>query len=70
MEPNSIGLVPSAPPSFRNNDTEYLYRQNSDFYYLTGLAEEHALLALIPGRKQGEVVLLTLVVNSVELGQS
>ena len=57
MEPNSIGLVPSAPPSFRNNDAEYLYRQNSDFYYLTGFAEEHALLALIPGRKQGEVVL-------------
>ena len=57
MEPNSIGLVPSAPPSFRNNDAEYLYRQNSDFYYLTGFAEEHALLALIPGRKQGEVIL-------------
>lgn len=57
MEPNSIGLVPSAPPSFRNNDAEYLYRQSSDFYYLTGFAEEHALLALIPGRKQGEVVL-------------
>ena len=57
MEPNSIGLVPSAPPSLRNNDAEYLYRQNSDFYYLTGFAEEHALLALIPGRKQGEVVL-------------
>ena len=53
MEPNSIALVPSAPPSFRNNDAEYLYRQNSDFYYLTGFAEEHALLALIPGRKQG-----------------
>ena len=52
MEPNSIALVPSAPPSFRNNDAEYLYRQNSDFYYLTGFAEEHALLALIPGRKQ------------------
>ena len=57
MEPNSIALVPSAPPSFRNNDAEYLYRQNSDFFYLTGFAEEHALLALIPGRKQGEVVL-------------
>ena len=31
MEPNSIALVPSAPASFRNNDAEYLYRQNSDF---------------------------------------
>lgn len=57
MEPNSIALLASAPPLLRNNDAEYLYRQNSDFYYLTGFPEEHALLALIPGRKQGEAVL-------------
>ncbi len=57
MEPNSIALIPSAPLSMRNNDAEYLYRQNSDFYYLTGFPEEEALLALIPGRKQGEAVL-------------
>lgn len=57
MEPNSIALLASAPPHMRNNDAEYLYRQNSDFYYLTGFPEEHALLALIPGRKQGEAVL-------------
>lgn len=57
MEPNSIALLPAAPPRIRNNDAEYLYRQNSDFYYLSGLAEEDALLALIPGRKQGEAIL-------------
>lgn len=57
MEPGSIALLGAAPLQFRNSDSEYLYRQNSDFYYLTGLAEEHAFLALIPGRKQGEVVL-------------
>lgn len=57
MEPDSIALLASAPPHTRNNDAEYLYRQNSDFYYLTGFTEEQALLALIPGRKQGEVVL-------------
>lgn len=57
MEPNSIALLASAPMRYRNNDAEYLYRQNSDFFYLTGLAEEQAFLALIPGRKQGEVVL-------------
>ena len=43
MEPNSIALLASAPPHMRNNDAEYLYRQNSDFYYLTGFPEEHAL---------------------------
>lgn len=57
MESNSIALLPAAPSRLRNNDAEYLYRQNSDFYYLTGFVEEHALLALIPERKQGETVL-------------
>ena len=57
MEPNSIALLATAPPRIRNNDAEYRYRQNSDFYYLTGFEEEDAVLALIPGRKQGEVVL-------------
>lgn len=57
MEPNSIALLASAPSRLRNNDAEYLYRQNSDFYYLSGLTEEHAFIALIPGRKQGETVL-------------
>ena len=57
MEPNSIALLASARPRVRNNDAEYQYRQNSDFYYLTGFTEPHSLLALIPGREQGEVVL-------------
>lgn len=57
MEPNSIALLATAAPSTRSNDTEYPYRQNSDFYYLTGFVEENAVLALIPGREQGEVVM-------------
>ena len=57
MEPNSIALLCAAPLATRSNDTEYPYRQNSDFYYLTGFVEHDAVLALIPGRKQGEVVL-------------
>lgn len=57
MEPDSIALLCAAPQSTRSNDTEYPYRQNSDFYYLTGFVEHDAVLALIPGREQGEVVL-------------
>jgi Xaa-Pro aminopeptidase len=57
MEPDSIALLCAASPSTRSNDTEYMYRQNSDFYYLSGFVEHDAVLALIPGRKQGEVVL-------------
>ena len=57
MEPDSIALLCAAPQSTRSNDTEYPYRQNSDFYYLTGFVEHDAVLALVPGREQGEVVL-------------
>ena len=57
MEPNSIALLAAAPGRVRNSDSEYPYRQNSDFFYLTGFAEKDALLALLPGREQGEVVL-------------
>lgn len=57
MEANSIALIPAAQLRYRNSDAEYPYRQNSDFYYLTGFPEEDALLALIPDRKHGEAVL-------------
>lgn len=57
MEPDSIALVAAAPQVTRSNDTEYPYRQNSDFFYLTGFEEDGAILALIPGREQGEAVL-------------
>lgn len=57
MEPNSIALLSAAPSRLRNGDAEYYYRQNSDFYYLSGFTEEDAIIALIPGRKQGEAVL-------------
>lgn len=57
MKKHSIALLPAAPLRTRSHDTEYTYRQDSDFYYLTGFTEDDAVLALIPGRKQGEVVL-------------
>ncbi len=57
METNSIALLAAAPPKSRNSNTNYLYRQNSDFYYLSGLAEEQALIALLPGRKNAKAVL-------------
>jgi Xaa-Pro aminopeptidase len=36
---HSIVIVRSAPERMMSNDTEYLYRQDSDFYYLTGIEE-------------------------------
>ena len=56
MEEGSIAIVPSAHLLVRSNDTEYKFRQDSDFYYLTGFLEPDAALVLIPGREQGEVI--------------
>lgn len=57
MEPNSIAILAAAKPVLRNGDADYRYRQNSDFYYLTGFSEASAVLVLIPGRTQGESLL-------------
>ena len=54
---DAIVIVPAAPERVRNNDAHYPYRQDSDFHYLTGFPEADAVLALIPGRRQGETIL-------------
>ena len=54
---DNIAILPAAPEKIRNRDVAYRYRQDSDFYYLTGFAEPEAVVALIPGRSQGEFVL-------------
>ena len=57
MGRDSIAVIPAAPVHLRNNDVEYAYRQDSDFFYLTGFAEPESVTVLIPGREQGEYVL-------------
>ena len=57
MEPNSIAIIPSAREQLRNRDTEYLFRQDSDFYYLSGFTEPDAVLVLVPGRRHGQYVM-------------
>ncbi|TLX58895.1 Xaa-Pro aminopeptidase [Stutzerimonas nosocomialis] len=57
MEPNSIAILPAAPVHLRNRDVEHVYRQDSDFQYLSGFPEPEAVIALIPGREHGEYVL-------------
>lgn len=57
MEDNSIAILAAAPERTRNRDVEHPYRQDSDFWYLTGFPEPEAVVALIPGREHGEFVL-------------
>ena len=53
----NIAIVASASSAVRNRDVHYPFRQDSDFYYLTGFNEADALAVFIPGRNQGEYVL-------------
>ncbi|MBS0381254.1 MAG: aminopeptidase P N-terminal domain-containing protein [Proteobacteria bacterium] len=54
---DSALVVAAAPRRMRNADAAWPYRQDSDFHYLTGFPEPDAVLALLPGRVRGEVVL-------------
>lgn len=47
MQPGSAALIFAAPEAVRSADSEYPYRQNSDFWYFTGFNEPEALLVLI-----------------------
>lgn len=44
----AIAVIAGAELVTRSNDTEYPFRQNSDFYYLTGFNEPDAVLVLAP----------------------
>lgn len=57
MGEDSIAILPAAPALIRNRDVEHKFRQDSDFYYLTGFTEPESVIVLIPGRKQGPYVL-------------
>ncbi|MGI9222025.1 MAG: aminopeptidase P N-terminal domain-containing protein [Woeseiaceae bacterium] len=55
--PGGIVILPSAPVRLRSRDVEYRYRQDSDFYYLSGFEEPDAVVALVPERDKGEFVI-------------
>ncbi|QSZ41172.1 M24 family metallopeptidase [Sulfurimonas aquatica] len=52
LKPYSIAVVFSAKQKTRSNDTEFQYRQNSNFYYLSGFKEDNAVLVLIKKAKK------------------
>lgn len=46
LGPGGIALVPTAPERPRNRDSDFLYRHDSYFYYLTGFTEPNAWLVV------------------------
>ena len=54
MAPGAVAVVPGALPVRRNGDVDYPFRQDSDFWYLTGFAESGATLVLRRGKDGDE----------------
>jgi Xaa-Pro aminopeptidase len=52
MEPDAVAVIPAAREVTRSNDTEYRFRQDSDFYYLTGFNEPDAVAVVAPSREE------------------
>jgi Xaa-Pro aminopeptidase len=55
--PGGVAVFASAPVAIRNNDVEHEYRQESDFYYLTGFDEPEAVLVIASQHPEHRVVL-------------
>jgi Xaa-Pro aminopeptidase len=54
---NSTAIFRSAPMAVMHNDVEYTYRQDSDFFYLTGFNEPQAVAVLAPHHPEHRFVL-------------
>ena len=52
MEPGSVAIFGTAPEARRSNDTEFPFRPDSDFWYLTGFEEPEALAVIVKGAKK------------------
>ncbi|MCF6340039.1 MAG: aminopeptidase P N-terminal domain-containing protein [Sulfurimonas sp.] len=54
---NSIAVIYSATNKTRSNDTEFPYRQDSNFYYLTGFTEDNSILVFIKTKNFSKTIL-------------
>ncbi len=52
MDENSVAIIPAAHEATRSYDTEYKFRQDSDFWYLTGFPEPDAIAVIHPAAKK------------------
>lgn len=62
---DSIAIISAAHELLRNGDAHYRFRQDSDFYYLTGFDEPEALL-IITGGKESQSILFNRPRNPAE----
>jgi len=53
---DTLAILPSAPVAIRSADVEFIYRQDNDFYYLTGFAEPESIAMFAPGENESFVM--------------
>src|SRR5260370_28968512 len=52
MDQKSVAIMPAAREAVRSHDTNYRYRQTSDFFYLTGFEEPDAIAVIAPSKEK------------------
>ncbi|MEA3228340.1 MAG: aminopeptidase P N-terminal domain-containing protein, partial [Campylobacterota bacterium] len=53
----SITVLWSSSYQTRSNDTEFPFRQNSNFYYLTGFKEDNSSLIILKSKRKIKTIL-------------
>jgi Xaa-Pro aminopeptidase len=66
LSKNSLSILFSAENKTRSNDTNYPYRQNSNFYYLTGFKEDNSCLVFVKGKKKTKCLLFVEKKDAVQ----
>ena len=56
---NSVLLIPGAETQYRNSDSSFPFRQESNFYYLSGFCEPASLIAIT--KKDNKITSLIFV---------
>lgn len=68
MMDDGVAVLSTAAMQTRSNDTEYPFRPNSDFYYLTGFDEDNSVVVLFKkGDEKRAVLFVQLKVPEMEL---
>jgi len=57
MVMDSVAIIPAASLKVRNRDAEFPFRQDSDFFYLSGFTEDGAVLVLRKTAEKSETLL-------------
>ena len=57
MDQDAVGVFVSAPEIRRNGDTDFEFRQDADFYFLTRLNEPESVAVLAPSHPEHKYVL-------------